>query len=260
MIDTHSHFYVSAFDEDRLAALERARESGIQTIVLPAIDSATHAALFAMSREHACCKPLMGLHPTSVNDNPRWREELALVEGYLKQPPGGIERFFGIGETGIDLHWSRDFLADQTEVFERHIELSLDYGLPLVIHARDAWNEVFGSLEKYAGRGLRGVLHAFSGGVGEYERANNLGDFAIGISGVVTYKRGPLDDVVRGVPLEAIVLETDCPYLTPEPHRGTRNESSYLTFIRDRVAFLRGVEAAEVERVTTENARRIFGF
>ncbi len=260
LIDTHSHFYVSAFDDDRAGALERARKAGVGVAVLPAIDSETHDALFDMARRYECCKPLMGLHPTAVNDNPHWRDELALVERYLSQPPKGVERFFGIGETGIDLHWSREFLVEQTEAFERQIELSLEHGLPLVVHARDAWDEVFRSLEKYSGDGLRGVLHAFSGGVGEYMRARGLGDFAIGISGVATYKRGPLDDVIRGVPLDNIVLETDCPYLTPEPHRGTRNESAYLPLIRDRVAFLCGLEPDDVDRATTANARRIFGF
>ncbi len=260
MVDTHSHLYDTAFYVDRAEALDRAREAGVEVIMLPAIDSESHEALFALARENACCKPMMGLHPTSVNDNPYWRDELALVERYLAQPPEGIERFWGVGETGIDLHWSRDFLAEQIEAFECQIELSLKYDLPLVVHARDAWYEVFGSLEKYRGKGLRGVMHAFSGGVEEYRRARELGDFVIGISGVATYKKGILDDVIRAVPFDDIVLETDCPYLTPEPRRGTRNESAYLPLIRDRVALLRGVIPNEVDRTTTQNARRIFGF
>jgi TatD DNase family protein len=251
--------YVAAFDGDRDEAVARAVEAGVGVVLLPAIDSETHGALLDMARRYGCCRPMMGLHPTAVNDNPRWRDELALVEKYLKEPPEGIGRFWGVGETGIDLHWSRDFLAEQAEAFERQIELSLEHGLPLVVHARDAWDEVFRSLEKYRGSGLRGVLHAFSGGVGEYRRARGLGDFAVGISGVATYKRGPLDEVIHGVPLDDIVLETDCPYLTPEPLRGTRNESSYLPLICARVAQVLGLPPADVESATTDNARRIFG-
>jgi TatD DNase family protein len=252
--------YVREFDGDRSEALERAYEAGVGVVMLPAIDSTAHEAMFSLARADENCKPMMGVHPTSMNDNPQWRDELALVERYLAEPPEGIARFWGVGEAGIDLHWSRDFLAEQTEAFVRQAELALKYDLPLVVHARDAWDEVFEVLGGFRGRGLRGVMHAFSGGVEEYRRAREIGDFAIGITGVATYKRGPLDEVIRAVPLHDIVLETDCPYLTPEPRRGTRNESAYLPLIRDRVALLRGVTPDDVERTTTLNARRIFGF
>lgn len=258
LIDTHSHLYDAAFDRDREEAIGRARRAGVGAIMLPAIDSESHEALFALARAHPECKPMMGLHPTAINDNPRWREELALVGRYLETPPSGIERFYGVGETGIDLHWSRDYLTEQAEAFELQIELALKYGLPIVVHSRDAWPEVFTVFEKYRGMGLKGILHAFSGGVDEYRRARELGDFAVGISGVATYKKHPLDDVIRAVDLCHIVLETDCPYLTPEPHRGTRNESAYLPLIRDRVASVKGVAREEIDRVTTDNAKRIF--
>ncbi len=174
-------------------------------------------------------------------------------------PPEGIEKFWGIGETGIDLHWSSDFLAEQIEAFETQIELALRNDLPLVIHARKAWNEVFEVLTRYRYRGLKGVMHAFSGGVDEYRRARKMGDFVLGISGVATYKNSTLGEVIREADPEHLVLETDCPYLTPDPHRGTRNESSYLTYIRDRVAAIRGVNSIEIERCTTDNALRMFG-
>ncbi len=261
LTDTHSHLYDAAFDHDREQAVGRARKAGVATILLPGIDSESHERLFGLARAHPeICKPMMGLHPTAVNDNPRWREELALVESYLASPPAGIDRFWGVGETGIDLHWSAEFFSEQAEAFERQTELALHYELPVVVHSRDAWPKVLEILAKYRGRGLRGVMHAFSGGVEEYRRVKDLGDFVFGISGVVTYKKSSLVDVVRAMSLEDIVLETDCPYLTPEPHRGTRNESAYVAFVCERVAALRDMEPAAVAAATTTNARRVFGW
>lgn len=255
LIDTHSHLYVEQFDQDREAAVERAIKAGVGTMMLPAIDSNYHEAMFALARRHPECKPMIGFHPTTVNDNPRWRDELAIVEKYLAAAP---VRIYGIGETGIDLHWSRDFLGEQIEAFEAQIELTIKHDLPLIIHARDAWDEIFGVLEKYRGRGLRGIMHAFSGGVEEYRRARYVGDFLLGISGVATYRKNTLGEVIAEADIEHLVLETDCPYLTPEPHRGTRNESAYIPLIRDRVALIRGVPPPEIERATTLNAQRIF--
>ncbi len=254
MIDTHSHMFDGAFDGDREAALARAVEAGVTRILCPAIDSASHGAMLAMCRaSEGLCLPMMGLHPTSVNDNPLWENELTIVEEYLAT--GG---FCAVGEVGLDLHWSRDFLPQQTAAFERQIELALQYDLPLAIHTREAWAEMVAVLEKYAGRGLRGVMHAFSGSADDYRRVRAAGDFVLGVGGSATYKKSRWRELLPHVDPAHIVLETDAPWLTPEPFRGRRNESAYLTYIRDAVAAILGLTPGEVERITTENARRVF--
>lgn len=260
MIDTHAHIYEPEFDADREEAILRAREAGVERMLLPAIDSESHERLFALCRNHAeCCTPMMGLHPTSVNDNPHWREELELVERCLETPPEGIGRFCAVGEIGLDFYWSNDFRDEQTEAFRRQIELALAHGLPLVVHTRAAWEEMTKTIESYRGRGLRGVFHAFADTKETYRRLKACGDFVFGIGGVVTFKKSALAEVVRGMDLRDIVLETDCPYLTPAPHRGGRNEPAYVRYICGKVAELKGVTEDEVAAATTENARRIFG-
>ena len=259
LIDTHSHIYDEAFDDDRNEVVERARAEGVERIILPAIDSESNERLFDLCR--ACgdyVVPLMGLHPTSVNDNPHWREELAEVERLLQAPPHGIERFYGVGEIGLDLYWSRDWQAEQTEAFRAQVELALVHNLPIVVHTRDAWEEMAEVVEAYAGRGLRGILHAYSSDVAMYERLRKCGDFVFGIGGVVTFKKSAVAEVVKHMRLEDLVVETDAPYLTPAPHRGTRNESSYVRFVAAKIAELKGVDYEEVAMQTTMNAKRIF--
>ena len=259
LIDTHSHIYDEAFDNDRREVVERARAEGVERIVLPAIDGDSNERLFDMCREYGdYVVPLMGLHPTSVNDNPRWREELAEVERLLAEPPQGIERFYGVGEIGLDLYWSRDWQAEQTEAFRVQLELALKHDLPIVVHTRDAWEEMAEIVEEYAGRGLRGIFHAFSADVEMYERLRKCGDFVFGIGGVVTFKKSALAEVVKSMRLEDLVVETDAPYLTPTPHRGTRNESSYVRFVAQKIAELKEVDYEVVAEQTTANAKRIF--
>lgn len=260
LTDTHSHLYEPEFDDDREEALARAAEAGVQRLLLPAIDSASHERLFDLCRRHPQqCVPMMGLHPTSVNDNPRWREELALAEHYLASPPEGIARFCAVGEIGLDLYWSRDYRQEQYEAFRRQIDLSLAYGLPIAVHTRDAWPETAELMRTYRGRGVRGVFHAFSDSAETYRELKNYGDFAFGIGGVVTFRKSKLADVVREMDLCDIVLETDCPYLTPVPHRGERNESAYVRFVCEKVAELKRLTPEEVATATTANAERIFG-
>lgn len=259
LIDTHSHLYDPAFDTDREEALARAAAEGVHRLLLPAIDSESHERLFDLCRRHpGRCIPMMGLHPTSVNDNPRWREELALVERYLASPPAGIDAFCAVGEIGLDLYWSRDFRAEQTEAFRRQIDLALEYALPIAVHTRDAWPETVALMRDYAGRGVRGVFHAFSDSAETYRTLKELGDFVFGIGGVVTFKKSPLAEVVREMDLCDILLETDCPYLTPAPHRGQRNESAYVRYVCDKVAQIKGLTPEEVARATTANAERMF--
>ena len=256
-IDTHSHLYEPEFDGDRSEAVARAVTAGVDRLLLPAIDSESHERLFQMCRDYPDnCIPMMGLHPTSVNDNPAWREELALVEKYLEESPVG--EFCAVGEIGLDLYWSRDFREEQMEAFEQQIELALRYDLPIAVHTRGAWEEMCEVMEGFRGRGVRGVFHAFSDGLATYERLRECGDFIFGVGGVVTFKKSPLAEVVREIPLEELVLETDCPYLTPVPFRGQRNESSYIPYICAKIAELKGVTPEEVAEQTTANAERMF--
>ena len=259
LIDTHSHIYAEEFDADRDEAIRRAREAGVERLLLPAIDSESHGRLFDTVRRYPDhCTPMMGLHPTSINDNPRWREELALVERYLCSPPEGVGRFCAVGEIGLDFYWSRDFREEQTEAFRRQIELALQYGLPIAVHTRDAWPETVALVREFRGQGLRGVFHAYSDGIETCRELRELGDFVFGIGGVVTFKKSRLAEVVRDMELREIVLETDCPYLTPAPHRGERNESAYVRYACEKVAEIKGLTPAEVAAATAENAKRIF--
>ena len=264
LIDTHSHLYAEEFDADRNEALSRAREAGVERLLLPAIDSESHERLFALASEAPdMCRLMMGLHPTSVNDNPRWREELALVEQYLENPPEG-GRFCAVGEIGLAYYWSQDFVAEQREAFVAQCRMASRMGLPVAIHTRSAWADMCELLEQESaearsrGEVLRGVLHAYSEDVDTYHRLLKCGDFLFGIGGVVTFKKSPLAAVVAEMDINHIILETDCPYLTPAPHRGKRNESAYVSHICEKVAELKGLSPQEVARITTANARRMF--
>lgn len=188
LIDTHSHIYDSAFDEDRAEAIDAARASGVEVLLMPAIDSLSHEPMLDVARLYPdYCLPMIGLHPTSVNDNPDYERELSLVEEYLASPP---MRFYGIGEVGLDLYWEQRWEREQMDVLRRQIELSLHYDLPLAIHTRQAMPQMCEVLSEFAGRGMRGVMHAFSGTVEDYERIRGYGDFLFGIGGTVTYKKG----------------------------------------------------------------------
>lgn len=258
LVDTHCHLYEPEFDADREAAFERAVAAGVERMLLPAIDMQSHERLFDLVRAHADrCRPMMGLHPTSVNDNPRWREELAEVERLLAEPPAG--GFCGVGEIGLDFYWSSDFRDEQTEALRRQLELALRYDLPVAIHTREAWPEMTAVIESFAGRGLRGVFHAFSGDAETWRRLRVCGDFCFGIGGVVTYKKSAVAAVVAEMPLGEMVLETDCPYLSPVPHRGERNEPAYVADTCRKVAEIKGIDPGETAAVTTANACRMFG-
>ncbi len=259
LIDTHSHIYDSQFETDCDEVIARACAEGVEKILLPAIDADSYEAMFALGRRYPkCCHPMMGLHPTSVNDNPHWREDLEQVARYLASPPEGIS-FCGVGEVGLDLYWSRDFLSEQQQALRFQIELSLQYSLPVVIHTRDAWDEMCAVLDAFRGRGVRGILHSFCGTVNHYRALKAMGTFLFGIGGPVTYKKSSLPDTLKEIPLSDLVLETDSPYLPPVPYRGKRNESSYVRLVACRLAEIYGTSLEEVAAVTTHNAQTLFG-
>ncbi|MDR2936071.1 MAG: TatD family hydrolase, partial [Rikenellaceae bacterium] len=215
LIDTHTHLYDEAFDADRDAVLARAAECGVERLLLPAIDSASHGRLFALTDAYpGVCLPMMGLHPASVNENPDFRNELALVESLLKN---SARKFYAIGETGLDLYWSKDFLREQTEALRFQIELALRHDLPIVLHTRDAFSEMIAVVNDYRGTGLRGIFHSFAGTCEQYLELKDIGKFAFGIGGVVTYKNATIAKVANQMNLADIVLETDAPYLPPVP-------------------------------------------
>ena len=258
LTDTHSHIYDTAFDDDREAVFERALLAGVTRILLPAIDSRSHDALFDLCRRHPQhCIPMMGLHPTSVNEIDDYRAELDRVERLLREPPAG--RFCAVGEVGLDFYWSTERKTEQIEAFRRQIELALELRLPLAIHTRNAWDEMLTTLGDYAGQGLRGVMHAFSGTEAIYRQVKRCGDFLFGIGGVVTYKRSETAALLPCMSPDDLVLETDSPYLTPVPFRGKRNESAYVRFVCEKVAEIYGLAPDDIAERTTRNACRMFG-
>lgn len=266
LIDTHSHLYEPEFDADREEALARAFDAGVGLLLLPAIDAASDERLFALCRRHPDrCLPMMGLHPTSVNDNPRWREELDRVARYLDNPPEGVPPFCAVGEIGLDYYWDDRFAAEQIEAFTAQCRLAAARNLPVAIHTRAAWNDmrrIVGQEAEAArarGERLRGVFHAFSEDADTYRALRGAGDFLFGIGGVVTFKKSKVAKTVREMVLDEIVLETDCPYLTPVPHRGERNESAYVRLVCEKIAQIKGLDPEEVAAATTANAARMFG-
>lgn len=266
LIDTHSHLYEPEFDADRGEALARAFDAGVGLLLLPAIDAASDERLFALCRRHPDrCLPMMGLHPTSVNDNPRWREELARVARCLDNPPEGVPPFCAVGEIGLDYYWDDRFAAEQIKAFTAQCRLAAARNLPVAIHTRAAWNDmrrIVGQEAEAArarGERLRGVFHAFSEDADTYRALRGAGDFLFGIGGVVTFKKSQVAETVREMALDEIVLETDCPYLTPVPHRGERNESAYVRLVCEKIAQIKGLDPEEVAAATTANAARMFG-
>ena len=266
LTDTHSHLYEPEFDADRGEALARAFDAGVGLLLLPAIDAASDERLFALCRRHPDrCLPMMGLHPTSVNDNPRWREELDRVARYLDNPPEGVPPFCAVGEIGLDYYWDDRFAAEQIEAFTAQCRLAAARNLPVAIHTRAAWNDmrrIVGQEAEAArarGERLRGVFHAFSEDADTYRALRGAGDFLFGIGGVVTFKKSKVAETVREMVLDEIVLETDCPYLTPVPHRGERNESAYVRLVCEKIAQIKGLDPEEVAAATTANAARMFG-
>jgi TatD DNase family protein len=251
-IDTHSHLYDEAFATEEDAAIVRAKEAGVNQIIFPDIDSQSREAMFAFADGHpGVIYPCLGLHPTSVNAS--WQDELSRMEAYLDR------NIWAIGEIGMDCYWSKEFIKEQQEVMRIQLEMASRAGLPVIIHSRESTELIINILKECRHLGLRGVFHAFSGSYETFRELQGLGDWYIGIGGVLTYKKASIAETVRRIPLGRILLETDSPYLTPVPFRGKRNESSYIPHIAARLAGLTETDIAEVAAITTDNARKLFG-
>ncbi|MHC1779338.1 MAG: TatD family hydrolase [Bacteroidales bacterium] len=252
LIDTHAHLYDTDFESDIQDVIERAKDSGVSGIILPAIDSTYYNKMTSIGESlPGFAYRSIGLHPTSVKDN--WRDELDFL---LKKSDS--EKFVSIGEIGMDCYWSVEHLNEQRVVFEEQLKLSSKLNLPVIIHSRDATEEIFNVLEKTRNYALKGVFHAYSGSYETFERIGKYGDFFVGIGGVVTFRNTNLTKVVERIPLERILLETDAPWLTPDPFRGKRNEPSYLVHIVKKIAEVKGCSVELVAQITTQNAKRLF--
>ncbi len=251
-IDTHAHLYDEAFASEEDPAIERAGEAGVTKIVFPDIDSQTRETMFSLADRHeGTVFPCLGLHPTSVDAG--WQTEMQLLEKYLDR------KIWAIGEIGMDCYWSKEFVGQQKEVFRIQLEMASKMNLPVIIHSRESTELIINVIKDCRGLSLRGVFHAYSGSVETYRELQRLGDWYIGIGGVLTYKKASIAETVSQIPLDRILLETDSPYLTPVPFRGRRNESAYIPHIAARLAELTGRDIEEIAAQTTDNAEKLFG-
>ncbi|TDS19149.1 TatD DNase family protein [Maribacter caenipelagi] len=250
--DTHTHLYSEAFDGDRKEAIQKAIDLGIERFFIPAIDSTYTGSMLALEKEFPGHMFLMtGLHPTHVKEN--FEEELAHVEEMLDK-----HTYYAIGEIGIDLYWEKKYLKEQQIAFRKQIQIAKKHKLPIVIHCRDAFDEVFEILEEEKGDDLRGIFHCFTGTKEQAEKAISY-NMKLGIGGVVTFKNGKIDTFLNEIDLQHIVLETDSPYLAPTPYRGKRNESAYIVNVLEKLADIHSVPNEQIALETTKNSKEVFG-
>ncbi|QEM06039.1 TatD family deoxyribonuclease [Mucilaginibacter rubeus] len=252
LTDTHTHQYYETIPEKRAALMQRCIDNNITRLFLPNVDAASVPLVYGLANEYPqYCYPMLGLHPCDVKEN--WEEELSAIMNAHQQ-----NRIYAIGEIGIDLYWDKTHLKEQVDAFVKQINWAKSLDLAIVIHCRDAFDEVYEVLKGEADEKLRGIFHCFGGTVEQAQKVIDL-NFYLGIGGVVTYKNSGLDKVIPEIDLKHIVLETDSPYLTPVPFRGKPNESSYLVYIAQKVAELHQTSIEKVAEVTTENSRLVFG-
>lgn len=250
--DTHAHLYDGRYDSDRAAMIQRSLEAGVTRIYLPNCDSETIEPMMqvvAQWPDH--CFPMMGIHPCYIKEN--YKEELAVAEAWLQR-----ERFAAVGEIGLDYYWDKTYVPQQKEAFNIQMDWALSLRLPIVIHTRDSMADGIALVKARQNGHLKGVFHCFGGSAEEARQIIDLG-FYLGIGGVLTYKNSALPGVLKDIPLEHIVLETDAPYLTPVPHRGKRNESAYIPLIGTTIAAIKNCSLEEVATITTQNAGKLFG-
>jgi TatD DNase family protein len=250
-IDTHAHLYLDAFEADRKEMIARSIENGVVKMLLPNIDTDSIIPMLELCRQFPeNCFPMMGLHPTSVKED--YKTQLSVMESLLNE-----EKFIAIGEIGIDLYWDKTFINEQKDAFKTQLRWAKQKNLPVAIHTREAFPLILDLVEEEVGEGLTGVFHCFSGNYEEAKRIIDLG-FLLGIGGVLTYKKSHLPEVIREIPIEFLVLETDAPFLPPVPYRGKRNESAYIPLIGQKIAEIKEMNIHETARITTDNAERLF--
>jgi len=251
--DTHTHMYSEQFDEDRIEATQKAIDEGVKTLIFPGIDSTYVQAQLDLAKAFPKnCFNSFGLHPSHVKEN--YLEELQLVDKLHSE-----NKAIAVGEIGIDLYWDKTYLPQQIEAFEYQVTLAKKLKLPIIIHVRDAFDEVFASLDKLNDESLTGIFHSFTGNIDQAQKVIDYGGFKMGINGIVTFKNAELPKTVEKVDLEHLVLETDSPWLSPSPKRGKRNESSHLIYIGQKIADLHNVSFEELAEITNKNASDIFG-
>lgn len=251
LIDTHTHIYLDNFDADRAEVVQNAIKSGVNTLLLPAIDSTTFSSMKNLSKAFPNnCLPMIGLHPTSVNDD--YISELNFVKAEL-----AVSNYIAIGEIGIDLYWEKTHIDEQKDAFRQQLQLAKKYKLPVAIHTRDSFNEIYPILKEELTEDLRGVFHCFTGTAEEAKKIIDLG-FMMGIGGIITFKNSGLDKVVETINLKNLILETDSPFLTPEPYRGKRNESAYITYIAAKLAEVKNTHIESIAEITTANTEDLF--
>ena len=252
LTDTHTHLYSEAFDKDQSEVIKNAMDQGIERFFIPAIDSTYTEAMFRLRDAYPSnIFLMMGLHPTHVKEN--YAMELRHVEEMLSE-----HQFYAVGEIGIDLYWEKSFLKQQQEAFRLQIQWAKKYKLPIVIHCRDAFDEVFEVLESEKGDGLYGIFHCFTGTMKQAQQAISY-NMKLGIGGVVTFKNGKIDTFLKNIPIKHIVLETDAPYLAPVPYRGKRNESLYLLKVLEKLSEIYGISKEKIAKMTTANSKDVFG-
>lgn len=258
LIDTHSHLYDEAFDDDRSKVIERARQADVMVQILPNVNAASFQKMICVLNQMPDCVPMIGLHPTEVNQ--QYPSQINFIKGILNETRNmtKTKMLYGIGEIGIDLYHSKEFANEQIEVFRTQVQLAKEYGLPISIHVRNAFDEVFAVLDKEMSDDLSGVFHCFSGTVADYQHILEYKTFMVGLGGTLTYKNSEVAKFANQLDLNKIVLETDCPYLAPEPVRGKRNEPFNVLYVAGKLAKLRNMHINEVATLTTDNAIRLF--
>ena len=253
LIDTHTHLYLSQFDNDIDNVIQNAIDNGVTKMFLPNIDSTTTSQMLSLSEKYPeNCFPMIGLHPCSVKGN-TIKKEISHVEEMLEK-----NNFLAIGEIGLDLYWDSSTLEIQKQAFEDQINLAKKHKLPIVIHVRESFKEAIEIVERLNSDNLSGVFHCFTGDYQDAQRVINLKGFYLGVGGVVTFKNGGLDKIVDKISLDHIILETDSPYLTPTPYRGARNESKYILNIAQKLSEIYNIDIQKIAEITTENAHKLF--
>ena len=251
LTDTHLHLYLDDFNEDLDNVISDARKNKVNRFFLPNINSSSIAKLLKICKLYENTFPMIGLHPCYVKEN--YKQELKHLKSLLEK-----YKFIAIGEIGIDLFHEKKYFDQQVIAFEEQIKLSIDYDMPIVIHSRDSFDEIFEVLQQFKSNKLRGIFHCFTGNL---EQANKIIDlnFHLGIGGVVTFKNGKISEFLSSVPIERIVLETDSPYLAPSPFRGKRNESSNIKYIAEKLCDIYNLSFQEIAKITTQNSKDVFG-